>query len=354
MHYVLANGTLGKNGVQSQTALLDRGFSGENSRFVVLSEDCPAVEKYLPPNVKTTQPKAREFSGTISHSGQITSFTALQAQNERLQHFYEKRPLATQDLAVDYDQGSAATSPFAETDDAEPIFSPHHFPHSTKVGNVLHKFFELWDFRLSPSETAIAQLCEQLNLGEEWIQPTKAWFERIISTPFADDLRLDRIEPHKRLNEWQFYLRLRNEKALPQLNQLLKKESRLAKQLPDLQLKQLDGFVRGFVDMITQVDGKFYVIDYKSNFLGHFAQDYSATKLEKTIGQFRYDLQYLLYTLAVHRYLASRLGEDYDYERDFGGVAYLFLRGMNGEEGNGVYFEKPSAELIEQMDRLFD
>lgn len=105
--------------------------------------------------------------------------------------------------------------------------------------------------------------------------------------------------------------------------------------------------------MVVQVADKFYIIDYKSNYLGKLPQDYSAEKIEKTMGQYRYDLQYLLYTLALHRYLGSRLGESYDYEHHFGGVAYLFLRGMKGEPNSGVYFDKPSEKLIREMDKLF-
>ena len=102
-----------------------------------------------------------------------------------------------------------------------------------------------------------------------------------------------------------------------------------------------------------QVENQFYVIDYKSNFLGSLPQDYAREKIEKTMGQYRYDLQYLLYTLAVHRYLRSRLGQNYDYQRDFGGIAYLFLRGMDGSHNSGVYFDKPSGVLIDAMDELF-
>ena len=94
-------------------------------------------------------------------------------------------------------------------------------------------------------------------------------------------------------------------------------------------------------------------MDYKSNFLGYLPQDYRQARLAETMRQYRYDLQYLLYTLAVHRYLRARLGDSYDYSRDFGGVAYLFLRGMNGEPNSGVYFDKPSKALIDGMDLLF-
>lgn len=73
----------------------------------------------------------------------------------------------------------------------------------------------------------------------------------------------------------------------------------------------------------------------------------------------RYDLQYLLYSLAVHRLLKQRI-PGYDYERHFGGVFYLFLRGIDqnaagksANENYGVFSCRPEKALIEQLDQLF-
>lgn len=296
--------------------------------------------------------KPKIFKQHIQSNGQLTSFSALYAEHERLQNWQQSQPLAIANEAQDYDRIQENIQPY-ETDE-EQGYTPFNFPHNTKVGNVLHKLFEEWDFaEMLTSGQIQEKICQPLNLGNEWIEPLQQWLTQIIHTPFADNLCLADFPKNKRLNEWQFYLRLSNEKALPQLNQLLKKESRLAKMLPDFQFKQLEGFVRGFVDMIVEVEHKFYIIDYKSNYLGKLSQDYQIENLEKTMKLYRYDLQYLLYTLALHRYLSTRLGENYEYEQYFGGVAYLFLRGMNGKHNAGVYFDKPSKKLILEMDKLF-
>lgn len=353
LSYLLSSGEIGTGGVTpSQNTQYYLAQKGINAELITVDNDVPE-DDWQPTLVQPIDIEAKSFTGTIRIVGQITSFTALQAQNERLQHKGQNIPLvAFGDEAQDYDRTEFILSDFLE-DNAQP-YSRYQFPHSTKVGNLLHKFFEHWDFQQTVDQTQLQALCEQLDLDEAWLEPLTRWFEQVIQTPFGDQaVSLAQIFTHKRLNEWQFYLRLSNKEALYRLNQLLKKYSPLAKQLPDLTLYNLEGFVRGFVDCIAQIDGKFYVIDYKSNFLGYLPQDYQADKLAKTMGQFRYDLQYLLYTLAVHRYLSSRLGENYNYEQHFGGVAYLFLRGMNGEPNSGVYFDKPSMELIEEMDRLF-
>jgi len=94
------------------------------------------------------------------------------------------------------------------------------------------------------------------------------------------------------------------------------------------------------------------VMDYKSNYLGDTLADYKSDNIEVAIIEHRYDFQYQLYTLALHRLLKSRI-LNYDYEQHIGGVFYTFLRGMQGEKGLGVYFNKPKFELIDGLDKLF-
>ncbi len=344
LHYLLAEGELPK----------DKASVADYFAKKQILADIIEVAEHLPfsrweNDVIDENYQAKTFSGNIRVVGQITSFTSLYSQHER---FSEAKADKVMDLAQDRDVHIETIE--ADYSSEAAAFSPFQFPHGVKVGTVLHQFFEHCRFGAEIDKESVAKVCEQLGLSEEWIEPTALWFERILNTPLAQsNFCLKQIDETKRLNEWQFYLRLKNDKALHQLKALLKQHSPLAKTLPELQLPQLEGFVRGFVDCIVQVEGKFYLIDYKSNFLGYLPQNYVKEHIQREMGRQRYDLQYLLYTLALHRYLTARLGEKYDYERDFGGVAYLFLRAMNGENDNGVYFDKPTKQLIEEMDRLF-
>lgn len=345
LHYLLSESDIPKSKVDITTYFQRKNISDnpvnvENELPFERWEETATDEYY----------EAKSFSGNIRIANQITSFSSLYAQHERLS---EGRKSHLVDSAQDRD---TAYSEIIESDTAveNSPYSPFQFPHGVKVGTILHSFLEHCRFGQPIDKESIAILCERLELDEQWIEPTAQWFEQIFATPIGTaHFCLNEVDEKQCLMEWQFYLRLKNEKALGQLNRLLKQHTPLAKYLPDLQLPQLEGFVRGFVDCIVQMEGKFYLLDYKSNFLGYLPQNYSRENLEKEMGKQRYDLQYLLYTLALHRYLISRLGERYDYERDFGGVAYLFLRAMNGEPGSGIYFDKPSRELIEEMDKLF-
>jgi exodeoxyribonuclease V beta subunit len=115
--------------------------------------------------------------------------------------------------------------------------------------------------------------------------------------------------------------------------------------------ERINGLLKGFIDLVVEHRGRYYVIDYKSNKLGNDASAYTPTAMCDSILRERYDLQYAIYTLALHRQLRARL-PGYDYERHMGGVAYLYLRGVDGT-GHGVHQERLPLVLIDAMDRLF-
>jgi len=117
----------------------------------------------------------------------------------------------------------------------------------------------------------------------------------------------------------------------------------------------LVGFLKGYIDLVYRHDGRFYVVDYKSNHLGDTVEDYASAALPDAMARGHYYLQYHLYGLAVHRWLQQRRA-DYDYEKHFGGVYYLFLKGMSPKGGKdyGVFFERPPQERIERLGELMD
>ena len=112
----------------------------------------------------------------------------------------------------------------------------------------------------------------------------------------------------------------------------------------------LEGHLRGFIDLVFRHDGRFYLIDYKSNQLGPRRSDYERPRLEASMLEHDYVLQYHLYTVALHRMLAARL-PDYDYETHMGGVYYLFLRGLSAEAGDatGIYYDRPPQALTRAL-----
>jgi exodeoxyribonuclease V beta subunit len=110
---------------------------------------------------------------------------------------------------------------------------------------------------------------------------------------------------------------------------------------------QLEGMLIGFMDLVLEHEGTYFVLDYKSNRL----PSYGAVALRGAILAHRYDVQYTLYVLALHRLLKSRIA-DYEYEQHVGGAIYWFLRGLD-QPGAGLFVDRPPKTLIESLDQAF-
>ena len=115
--------------------------------------------------------------------------------------------------------------------------------------------------------------------------------------------------------------------------------------------RRLEGLMTGLIDLTYLFDGRWYVLDWKSNRL----PGYGPAQLEEAMAYSEYHLQALIYTLALHRWLRFRLGEGYDYARDFGGARYLFCRGIDaaGNDGQGIQAWRFEPELVHALDALF-
>jgi exodeoxyribonuclease V beta subunit len=110
------------------------------------------------------------------------------------------------------------------------------------------------------------------------------------------------------------------------------------------------GFLKGFIDLTFAFEGKYYLLDYKTNYLGDSVHDYQRDELQHEMREASYDLQYHIYTVALHRFLKKRL-PDYSYDKHFGGAFYLFLRGMNEEGSEGIFFDRPEKQKIIALDK---
>jgi exodeoxyribonuclease V beta subunit len=107
----------------------------------------------------------------------------------------------------------------------------------------------------------------------------------------------------------------------------------------------------GFIDLVFEHQGKYWILDYKSNHLGDDDAAYNEDALASAMAKHRYDVQAAIYMLALHRLLQVRLGRDYDPEQHLGGAVYLFLRGVNGSQ-NGVCLLPATAPLLAALDTM--
>ncbi len=159
---------------------------------------------------------------------------------------------------------------------------------------------------------------------------------RVLDTPLGPDgLKLRGIGPEDRRNELEFHFALGGfdpGRPWPGAGR-----PRGTGWRPGMLVRircALRGLMKGFVDLVVRRDGRYYILDYKSNHLGDRLDDYGPEGMARAMAQHGYHLQYLIYTVALHRYLRTRL-PGYDPERHLGGVRYLFLRGMRPERGDG-------------------
>jgi len=116
--------------------------------------------------------------------------------------------------------------------------------------------------------------------------------------------------------------------------------------------KEIAAFLKGFIDLVFLYEGRYHIVDWKSNLIGSRPEEYTLAAMKEEIEANCYDLQYHLYTLALHKFLGRRL-VDYKYENHFGGVHYLFLRGIDPmHPERGVFHARPARETVRRLSEL--
>lgn len=296
----------------------------------------------------------REFSRTTRRTRQMTSFSALSADHAAASPAH--RHVETE--APDHDEregGAAAQTDERETEGKPFEFNAFTFPRGINVGSCLHGIFETLDYE---PEREIGEVCKQqlelAGIDPRWNDVARAMVENTRRAPLREPGQesFALIDISRRLTELEFSFPV-NGVGRAALGELFERHGYPGLLSGGQDGEVIDGFLRGFIDLTIEHQGRWYVLDYKSNWLGGVAQDYERERLGAAMSEHRYRLQYLLYLLALHRYLQTRL-RDYDYERHVGGAFYLFLRGMNPGAGmsRGVWFDRPSKECIGELDEL--
>ena len=231
----------------------------------------------------------------------------------------------------------------------------HRFARGSMPGNFLHDMLE-WlageDFDLATSEDRQQQLlrrCERQGWGAR-AEDVLAWMLRVVQAPLTPvGASLAGIATS--VAEMEFWFPA-EDLAASGIDALCRQYLLNGHRRPELPRHELRGMLMGFADMVFEHDGKYWVLDYKSNHLGAADSDYSAAALEEAMATHRYDVQAAIYLLALHRLLRSRLGKAYAPEQHLGGAVYFFLRGIDGPT-QGCYHIAPSADMLNELDQLF-
>ncbi|WP_159714380.1 exodeoxyribonuclease V subunit beta [Blochmannia endosymbiont of Camponotus nipponensis] len=231
--------------------------------------------------------------------------------------------------------------------------TPHTFPKGKVCGNFFHSIFEILDFKKLVDIKWLHIHMEQYNIDPIWGFTIREWIYTVFNTPLNNDnLTLAQITPKNKKTELKFYLPINTHLTSQELDHLCKNYDPLSQKSPPLTFLEVTGMLQGCIDLIFRWNQQYYLLDYKTNWLGKNNNAYIHSKMTQEMIEHRYELQYQLYTLALHRFLRNRL-VSYNYEKYFGGVYYLFIRGMDGTPySNGIYFFRPSLTFINKLDNL--
>ncbi|MCP5891900.1 exodeoxyribonuclease V subunit beta [Klebsiella pneumoniae] len=283
---------------------------------------------------------ARELQRRIADDWRVTSYSRLQ------QHGFS----GGQDLLPRLDVDAAGVGEVVE----EPQLTPHQFPRGAAPGTFLHSLFEELDFTQPVPEGWMAEKLQLSGFDAQWAPVLTDWLGGVLKTRLpGPDIALNQLASRDKQVEMAFYLPIAQLLTAERLDALIRQYDPLSADTPPLDFRQVRGMLKGFIDLVFRHEGRYYLLDYKSNWLGEDREAYTRPAMEQAMRAHRYDLQYQLYSLALHRYLRHRLA-DYDYDRHFGGVIYLFLRGMDGQEGGqGIFTTRPVRPLIDGLDQLF-
>ena len=294
----------------------------------------------------------REFSGTISRDFGVLSFSSIISGSS------ENIGLPDHDDTTVNLIEAEANLRMMEEETLTGIFA---FPRGANAGTFMHDVFEHLNFK-EKDDGKIRGLVEnkldEYGFESGWMDTITDMIKNVLSTPLdpeSDDLRLSCIQDKDRLTELEFYFPIKMvspEKLMEIFRTVpgLKTEMDLPGSIERLRFVPLRGFMKGFIDLVFKWRGRFYLIDWKSNFLGSRMEDYETSRLALIMEKEFYFLQYYIYTLALDQYLRLRI-PDYNYKDHFGGVYYIFLRGVSPEAGPGfgIYRDFPSPELIRRL-----
>jgi exodeoxyribonuclease V beta subunit len=306
---------------------------------------------YIPKDSPRSELAARSRKRQVLPAWRISSFSAL-TRTEYEPNRYEPNKFETK-----------VQHPVQGESGANREIVLKAFPKGAGSGDFFHAIFEDLDFRDAGSvEGVVDKNLAKFGFKDPALgDVVLAAVRDILATPLdpvgkgggpkeGHPFCLEDISLGQRFTELEFFFDVNNLDltAIGALFAGQSKGSTYAKHLFTLGAKPFKGFVKGFIDLVIQHRGRWYILDYKSNFLGNVHGDYGRCAMEEAMESHHYILQYHLYLVALHRYLGHRL-KAYSYDRDFGGVFYLFIRGMHPKGDHGVFFDRPSKDFLDRL-----
>ncbi|MCP4713565.1 MAG: exodeoxyribonuclease V subunit beta [Deltaproteobacteria bacterium] len=324
-------------------------FAGAGNAIRLIEPDKKPAPPFCHPETTSAgeqlQPKTLSASTKIDSAWDITSFSRMtKGERHTVVTLKHDEPAASNgDLPAQQPEGFFA------------------FPRGARPGTCIHELFERLDFTRE-DQAYQTELVEPI-LGNYGLADSEGthtamvcdMLDKVLSAPLLSgrpDFCLTAVEGM--LSELEFYYPLAP--LTPEVLSGVFTRAGLPGEVPErvgkLAFKPLYGYVQGFIDLVFCFKGKYYLLDWKTNHLGNRYGDYDRPALEQAMAEAHYHVQAALYAVALHKYLQARL-DDYVFDTHFGGVFYLFIRGMHPEiPGSGIYYDRPDREAIKELSTL--
>ncbi|MBE6380498.1 MAG: hypothetical protein E7047_06175 [Lentisphaerae bacterium] len=246
-------------------------------------------------------------------------------------------------------------------------------PGGAAIGNAWHKILEIIDFTREIKVSDVRRVLQMYNFDSpEYVSATCNMLNKLMEYQLPCDLYspelqfcdkrtfcLKEITPQQKLCEFEFLLGspegINGSAVLEAMQDYLQSKFNSKVSNPGEMLQ--GGFFTGFIDLLFEYENRLYIVDYKSNTLGRTQRSFYGGALEKEMMQATYPVQYLCYTAAIVKYLEQRLDQTLDeelYEQYFGGVFYIFLRGMMLDEPGGVFADRPPLHVVKKILRAME
>ncbi|MFO7862854.1 MAG: UvrD-helicase domain-containing protein [Salinivirgaceae bacterium] len=295
----------------------------EQQQGIAIEDLMEKPQNAYSPQPQKTVKKIRTFEGKVLTPWQFTSFSALSH-------------------AHGYTQAEKVNN-----ENAYNRFVFEQMPKGATAGNFLHELFENTDF----TSTDFADFVEKAGRKHPKIYNPehKPLYEQLIDHTLhaqmpIDEFTLSQLAIKDKLPEMEFYFHIEQLRTR-RLSKLLQAEGIKS-------FGPIDGLMHGFIDLVFRHRGKYFILDWKSNYLGSNLADYTQDKLTDAMHASNYHLQYLVYTVALVRYLKQHI-PNFNYANHFGGAIYVFLRGCRKDQSTGIFFDKPGERLVEELEGVF-
>lgn len=348
---------LGGGEVLAQSAELQRWLLpfADEPRITVQQAPMATTQQYLAPEAGNVEAQWRVPKRRAAEHWWIASYSALRLEEGEVQRSgrYDDAAPDSPAMQNSSDDEKLALVPAPMPTSAQGL---HRFPRGPNPGTFLHGLLELaaaegfGHLARTPHQLRelLARRCQRRGL-QNWIDPLHQWLQTLLVQPLrlSDGQSVSLAELQQYQPELEFWFEA-SQVDVRRLDELVQRFELPGVARQPLCADTLNGMFKGFIDLVFEYEGRYYVVDYKSNWLGVDEASYTQAAMTDAVASHRYDLQYVLYILALHRQLRLRL-PDYDYERHLGGALYLFLRAP----ATGAYLARPPRELIEQLDALF-